>query len=113
MLRAARDRCDTCLYVLLFGNSTWDDVLFREEIEEMELKMKLKVVHCLTEPPDDWDGEEGYVDKDVLDKHLPKDIEKYAYFICGPGALLDLVEPDLRARGVPASSIHTERFDMV
>jgi predicted ferric reductase len=113
MLRAARDRGDKCPYILFFGNTGWDDIMFREEIEEMESRMNLMVVHCLTEPPDDWKGEEGYVDEDVLDRHLPKDIENYAYFICGPGPLLDLVEPDLRGRGVPAASIHTERFDMV
>jgi len=113
ILRAARDRRDPQPYILFFGNTAWTDVIFREEIEAMRAHMNLKVVHCLTAPPPDWPGEQGYITKDVMDRHLPNDIENYAYFICGPRPLLDLVEQDLRARGVPAASIHTERFDMV
>jgi predicted ferric reductase len=113
MLRAARDRGDTTPYILLYGNTAWDDVMFREEIADMPGRISLNVVHVLTAPPDGWEGETGYIDAAVLDRHLPHDHENYAYFICGPGPLLDLVEPELRKRGIPAAAIHTERFDMV
>lgn len=113
MLRAARDRGDRSPYMLFYGNTAWEDVIFREEITEMTKRLKLKVVYALTSPPDGWEGETGYIDKDVLERHFPKDVENYAHFICGPAALLDLVEPLLRSYGVPAASIHTERFDMV
>jgi len=113
MLRFARDRGDTRPYFLFYGNTAWGDVIFREEIEAIQTKINLKVVHSLTDPPAGWTGETGYLDKDVLDRHLPKDLENCAYFICGPRPLLDLVERDLRARRIPATAIHTERFDMV
>jgi predicted ferric reductase len=113
MLRAARDRGDRSPYMLFFGNTAWDDVMFREEIEEMKSKMNLKVIHSLTDPPEDWEGETGYIDQKILERHFPRDVENYAHFICGPPALLDLVEPLLRSYGVPAAAIHTERFNMV
>jgi predicted ferric reductase len=113
LLRDARERADDARYYLFDGNTGWDDVMFREEIEEMKRRIRLKVVHVLTEPPDDWRGESGYVDGGVLKRHLPEDFSGFSYFICGPGPLLDSVEPILREMGVPATQIHTERFDMV
>jgi predicted ferric reductase len=113
MLRDARDRGDRSPLILFDGNTAWEDVMFREEIAEMAEQMNLKVVHVLTEPPDHWEGETGYIDEELLDRHLPQDREKYEYFICGPGPLLDLIEPILRKMKVPARAIHTERFDMV
>lgn len=113
LLRDARERGDRSPHVLFFGNSAWDDAMFREEIEEMTTRMNLKVVHVLTDPPDGWDGETGYIDREVLQRHLPPDFRDYACFICGPEALLDSVEPTLRDLGVPAAEIHTERFNMV
>lgn len=113
LLRAARDRGDGAPHILFFGNSAWDDVMFREEIEELSTTMNLKVIHVLTDPPDDWQGETGYIDREVLQRHLPEDFREFACFICGPEAMLDSVEPILRDLGVPAVDIHTERFNMV
>jgi predicted ferric reductase len=113
MLRDARHRHDPSPLILFDGNTSREEVMFREEIGEMTEHLNLKVVHVLSEPSDGWDGETGYIDEAVLDRHLPKDREAYEYFICGPGPLLDLVEPILRKKKVPTTAIHTERFDMV
>lgn len=113
LLRDARDQGDRSSLILFDGNTAWDDVMFREEIGELEEEVNLKVVHVLTEPPEGWEGETGFIDEGVLDRHLPEDREAYDYFICGPGPLLDLVEPLLRKMKIPAAAIHTERFDMV
>lgn len=113
LLRDARDRADDSPYVLIDGNAAWDDVMFREEIGEMISRMRLKLVHVLTDPPAGWNGETGYIDQELLERHLPEEYQKYAYFICGPQPLLDLVEPMLRKLGIPAAQINTERFNMV
>lgn len=112
-LRDIRDRGDKTPCLLFDGNSAWDDVMFREEIEEMPGAMQLKVVHVLTDPADDWKGETGYIDEAILKRHLPADYKAYAFFICGPGPLLDSAEQTLIKLGVPARAIFTERFDMV
>jgi predicted ferric reductase len=67
----------------------------------------------LTDPPEDWNGETGYIDREVLLRHLPGERQGFRYYICGPGPLLDSAEAILRKEGVRATSIFTERFDMV
>lgn len=113
LLRSARDRRDASRYFLFFGNTAWEDILFREELEEMASILRLTVVHVLTDPPEDWNGETGYIDREVLLRHLPAERPGFRYYICGPGALLDSAEEILRKEGVRATSIFTERFDMV
>jgi predicted ferric reductase len=66
-----------------------------------------------TEPPPGWQGEHGYVDTALLDRHLPANRRELDYFLCGPQAMADAVQRGLRALGVPLSQIHFELFDMV
>jgi predicted ferric reductase len=111
-LRTARERGGLVPYLLIYGNKDWESILFREEIEAMTERIRLKVVHVL-EDPEGWQGETGFIDPEVLDRHLPEDLDSYEYFICGPEAMIDLTEPVLRARGIRPQAIHSERFDMV
>jgi predicted ferric reductase len=113
LLRAARDRRDACRYFLFFGNTAAEDIPFREELEEIAATIPLTVIHVLTDPPEDWNGEAGYIDRNTLSRHLPNDREGFRYYICGPAPLLDSAEQLLRNEGVRATAIFTERFDMV
>jgi len=112
-LRTARERGSRKRFLLFYGNATWEDVTFREEIEHMATQIPLKVVHVLENPPNDWNGESGFINRDVLDRHLPKNPLLAEYFLCGPLPMMDLVEPILREKRVPSRAIHSERFQMV
>lgn len=37
---------------------------------------RLKVVYALGEVPEDWDGEEGFIDTEMIEKHVTKPNEK-------------------------------------
>ncbi len=112
-LRTAREKGSRQPLILIFGNATWDDVTFREEIAAMEKQIPLKVVHVLEKPPKEWTGETGFIDRKVLDRHLPENVSEYEYFVCGPEAMMDLTEPILKEMGIPCRAIHSERFEMV
>ena len=74
----------------------------------------LRVVHVLTEPPADWAGETGFIDADIIGRHIAeRHYGRYAFFICGAPAMLDAMETLLLSVGVPASRLNTERFDFV
>lgn len=103
LLRDACDRADDSPCVLFDGNTAWDDVMFREEIGEMASRIRLKVIHVLTDPPEDWSGEVGYIDQMLLERYLPKDYEKYAYFNCGPPALAGFSRANPAETGRPGS----------
>lgn len=113
MLRALAERGDRRPVVLVCAHSTWDRVVFREQLRELESRLNLEVVHVLEEPPAVWTGEVGYVTSAVLDRHLPESRATLEYFICGPEAMIDLVERGLYELGVPLSRSHTELFDLV
>jgi predicted ferric reductase len=112
MLRTMADRGDDHSAIFFYGNRTWDDVIFREEVTELEGRLNLKVVHVLEEPPEGWEGEKGFATRDVLDRHLPADRRQRVYFICGPIPMIASVERSLRSLGVPLSQLHSERYEM-
>ena len=51
MLRTMADRGDVRPAVLVYANGDWDAVAFREELERLERRMNLTVVHVLERPP--------------------------------------------------------------
>jgi predicted ferric reductase len=113
ILRTLADRGDERPYLLIYANTSWEGVIYREEIKDLEQRLNLSVVHVLEEPPDDWEGEEGFVDPDVLDRHLPEDQDQYFYYLCGPEPMMDMVEPELVSRDIPLPMIKSERFEIV
>ena len=114
MLRSLAERGDRRPLWLFYGNSAWDEVVFREEIDALAGRLDLKVVHILQDAPEGWQGETGYVDKAVLERHLPADLRtRMAYFLCGPTPMARAAEAALRELGVPAHHIQNEIFELV
>ncbi len=115
MLLTMREREDVRPVILLYASTTWDDVIFREELDELAAAMpNLTVVHTLDDAPDGWAGETGHVDAAMIARHVPeRQLARYEYFVCGSPAMLDAMEALLIAVGVPARHLNTERFDFV
>jgi predicted ferric reductase len=113
MLRTMADREDTRPCMLIYGSRDWDSVIFREELAELEKKLRLTVVHVLERSHAAWSGETGFIGAALLERHLPKRFERFRYFVCGPVPMMDAMEHALVAVGVPDERVHTERFDMV
>jgi NAD(P)H-flavin reductase len=82
-LRAA-DAGDRRRFLLLYGSLRWDEVTFREELERLRWRLELRVVHVLTEPPPGWQGETGFIDAALLERHLPPNLGGADVFVCGP-----------------------------
>lgn len=115
MLRTLADWDDPRPLLLIYGNPTWEEVIFREEIEDLQERLNLTVVHILEEAPEGWEGEEGFVTPEILEKHLPSGEQRYRreYFVCGPAPMMDAVEDALSEVGIPHRLVHTERFELV
>lgn len=112
MLRTLADRGEVRPLHLLFGNSSWDRVLFREELEALQNRLSLTVVHVLQEPPADWTGSSGILTPDIVRAALPAQAHSFTFFMCGPKPMTDSVQHTLRELGIPLSRIHLELFDM-
>lgn len=112
MLRALAERGELRPLVLFYGNRLWEHVMFREELAALAARLPLKVVHVLGEPPLDWSGERGLVTGDVLTHHLPREMEGFQVFICGPNPMIASVEGELGRRGIGARRMHSEIFEL-
>ena len=113
MLRTMRDTKDPRTVVLIYGNINWEEITFREELEEISKEINMKLVHLLEKPPEGWEGEKGLVSRDLLNKYLPDNPEDFMYFICGPKPLMDITEISLRELGIDWRLIYTERFKII
>lgn len=113
MLRAFRDDRDPRPLRLIYGNRTWNGVLFRDELTALQEHLDLEVIHVIEAPSPSFSGETGRLTPEVVARHLPPEPERYDYFICGPEPMMDAIEPFLRRRGVPLRQIHSERFAIV
>jgi 3-phenylpropionate/trans-cinnamate dioxygenase ferredoxin reductase subunit len=114
MLRSMAARGDKRPVWLFYGNKDWDNITYREEIDALRTRLNLKVVHILEEPSEEWQGEKGFVTKEVLERHLPADQRAAMhYFLCGPTPMTSAADEALRSLGVPAQRIQTEVFELV
>ena len=99
---------------LVYANNPWDDVAFRDELDELGHRCDLRVVHVVSDPPPGWDGEQGFVTEQILDRCLPDDgRQRLEYFVCGPGPMMDAASEALLDLGVDLDRIHTERFSFI
>lgn len=115
MLRTMQARGDDRPLVLIYANNRWEDITFQKEIETLAGSLNLEVIHVLANPPDDWQGERGFINAQVLDRYLPKERSTNAYeiFICGPPPMMDAVEKTLPEIGFSLGDFHSERFNLV
>lgn len=111
-LRTMADRGDRRPVLLLYGNPTWDSITFREELDELQHRMNLQVVHVLEKPAADWQGEKGFITAALLDRYLPENRQDLQYLMCGPLPMIVAVERALTKVGISLSKVHAERYEM-
>jgi predicted ferric reductase len=112
MLRALADRGDPRPLTLFYGNRRLDRAVFVDELDELATRLDLRVVHVLSEPLPDWTGETGFVDSQVMARHVPEPRASLHFFVCGPTPMIRLVEAGLDHLRVPLRQLHSEIFDL-
>lgn len=115
MLRTLAHRRDSRRHLLIVAARSMDDLLFRDELDDLCRELTLTVVEVLSDPPPLWSGEKGRVDTDFLERVLPRRATSglHDVYICGPSPMVAGVASALAELGVPAANVHTEQFDMV
>jgi ferredoxin-NADP reductase len=94
--------------LLLYSSRTWDDVIYRDELERLGGD-GLDVVHTLTrEQPPGWAAYSRRVDGELLAEVAPADLA--LTFVCGPTQFVEAVAEALVGLGHEPSRIKTERF---
>jgi predicted ferric reductase len=113
MIRTLADRGDKRPVILLYSSKDWESITFREELEALEARLNLTVIHVLRDPPPGWTGEQGYITAEMFKRHLPPPYADHEYFICGANVMMDAIEIALGEMHVPLSKYHSERYSFV
>ncbi|MFZ5796948.1 MAG: ferredoxin reductase family protein [Desulfobulbaceae bacterium] len=113
ILRTMADRHDARPVLLLYGSIRWEEITFREELDELPARLNLRVVHVLEEPPEGWKGESGRITAELLARHLPADRMAREYFICGPEPMQKAIRNAMDRLGLPMEHVQSESFNFV
>ncbi len=103
-------------FTLFYGNRDSTSIIFLEALAALKDRYmgRLELFHFLDAEAGDIDLFNGMLDQSRCDQaieHLvdvPKAVA--AWFICGPGPMMDAAEAALHDRGVDTDRIHIERF---
>ena len=113
ILRTMADRRDMRPVILFYGNQTWEDTTFREDIDALKERLNMVVVYVIEEPEEDWEGETGFITADLLSKYLPENRMELYYFMCGPDIMMKVVGAALESLGVMPDRLVSEHFNLV
>ena len=115
ILRTMADRGERRKLVLFYANRDWESITFREELEELALKLDLKVIHVLEKPPLNWDGKSGFLSREMLEEIIPAEVPRnqVEVFLCGPPPMMRAVNRMIQEMGIWSGDFHYERFDLV
>jgi len=111
ILRQLKHDGDKRPTVLLYGNRVLEQIVCPEDLEGLARDHGTRLVHVLSEPPQNWTGYTGMVDANVVrDVFRSPEMREWLYVLCGPPVMMDIVEETLIELGVPARQIRSERF---
>ncbi|MGF1651596.1 MAG: ferric reductase-like transmembrane domain-containing protein [Hyphomicrobiaceae bacterium] len=96
--------------LLVYGNRVADQIVAADELAGYAAVHGTEVVHVLSEPPSDWTGEVGFIDRALIDRLFRPEMRDWLFIVCGPAPMMAGVEDALIARGVVARRILSERF---
>jgi ferredoxin-NADP reductase len=95
---------------LLLSSRSWDDVIYRNELER-DAGGGVTVVHTLTRTqPPGWTGYARRVDQAMLKEVAPASAEHPLIYVCGPTPFVEAVATALVDLGHEPRRIKTERF---
>jgi len=102
-------------FTLFYGNRDSNSIIFLEVLAGLKnaFMNRLQVHHFLAEEAEEFELFNGMLDRakcDEILEHLVDPAEVAAFFICGPGPMMDAAEAALIGKGVPKDRIHLERF---
>jgi ferredoxin-NADP reductase len=110
MIRVRADAGSNAATRLLFSSRSWDDVVYRGELERRH-DDRLSVTYTLTRSqPPDWTGYARRIDADMLKELAPRPAERPHIYVCGPTPFVEAVAEALVLIGHEPQTIKTERF---
>jgi ferredoxin-NADP reductase len=96
--------------VLIYGNRTEKDIVFKEDFEQMQRKnMFLRAIFTLDTPNNNWDGLSGRISHSMIKDEISNYRERI-FYICGPPVMVKTIEKLLLNLKILKSRIRKENF---
>lgn len=109
---AANAKLPHMLY-LFYSNRRPEDAAFMPILQALEKENpNYKFISSMSElnkSAQTWNGETGFIDREMLVRHLPN-LQGPIYYIAGPPAMVGAMRQMLNAAGVDEDDIRTEEF---
>jgi ring-1,2-phenylacetyl-CoA epoxidase subunit PaaE len=116
LIRTALSEEPDSRFTLFYGNRDANSIIFLEELAALKDRYlgRFELYHFLSDEEGDVDLFNGMLDRPTCDEaieHLIDDPKAIAaWFICGPGPMMDAAESALIDREIARERIHIERF---
>ena len=111
MLATLADPGDQRPCWLFLGNRHEDQVTGVRQLAQLHGRLNLHVVHVISRPSEQWDGERGRIDADAARPAPARQHRSLQYFLCAGEDMVRSVEDDLRGLDVPADRIHANNSE--
>ncbi len=101
---------------LIYGSRNQESIIFDKRINQLQNKygVRFKVIHSLSQPSENWQGDIGRLNKSHLLKIIEKmpelNINEAEYFLCGPDDMMDEAGRALDILSVSQDKIRKESF---
>ena len=111
MARAIAEGIEDFNLTLLFGSRDEDNILFREELDEIAAACpKFRVIHVLSE--EEKEGfESGFITAELIRKYAPEG-EEFSVYLCGPEAMYRFLKPEIAKLGLPERLFRRKLIDV-
>ncbi|KAH7394873.1 hypothetical protein DE146DRAFT_720815 [Phaeosphaeria sp. MPI-PUGE-AT-0046c] len=99
--RICEDPRDDTKTTLIYANKTEGDILLKKELDGFAEKYdQFKVHYVLSNPPEGWQGEQGRINKQMIDTYLPTPAGMDSkVLVCGPDPMMESMVKMLQQRG--------------
>lgn len=96
---------------LLYSNTHYEEIIYREELEQLNTLSNIRIVHTLTRShPPNWKGCTGRINHEMILREV-ENIPTNLYYLCGPPQFVDDIASILIDLGVDKEQIKKEKYD--
>jgi len=99
-----------CDVSLIFSARSAEDIIFRQELDEMATRQNCMIHYTVTQPDSTWRGCTGRINAEMIMTAAP-DLKRRVVFMCGPPLFLKDMSVLLAQLGLPSENLRLERFD--
>ncbi|KAJ1677787.1 NADH-cytochrome b5 reductase [Spiromyces aspiralis] len=114
ILSILRNSNDKTKLDLIYANVNEEDILLRSELDRLaKLHSNFNVYYVLNNPPEDWEGGDGFVSEDMIAEHMPMPAPDIKVLICGPPPMVKAMESHLVNLGYDKPRVVSKAEDQV